>query len=250
MSLEKIYFKVLAILKKAGKIYYNKKFTEVPDNYKYENDDVTSNDIETQKFLVKELSKLIENCGFVAEEKLSQNENSEYVWIIDPIDGTFNYKNGINVFGTQVALQKNKKTIFSALYLPAFKEIYYSYNNKSYCNGNEITSSKNKKAKSVALNIHLKLGKTSAIDAQSLFSLFRNRKVCVYGSSLFIFCLVASGKIDCVLINSNTPWDIEPGLLLAVNAGAAIHYIKENKMFIIAGNESILQEIKKELNFN
>lgn len=247
--MEKIYFKVLNILKKAGKIYYNKKFTEASDNYKYDNDDVTSNDISTQSFLVKELSKLIKNCGFLAEEQLTKNENNEFVWIIDPIDGTFNYKNGVNVYGTQVALQENKKTIFSALYLPAFKEIYYSYNNKSYCNGKEILTTTNKKARSVGLNIHLKLGKVTAIDADSLFSLFKNRKVRVYGSTLFNFCMIASGKMDCLLINSTTPWDIEPGLLLALNAGAIVHEVKESKMLIVAGNENILNEIKKTFSF-
>lgn len=244
--MEKLYKKAIKIVKNARKIYYNKPFEEAVEGHKYANDCVTTNDIATQDYLVKNLSKLIANCGFLGEEKLNDTEGKEYVWIMDPIDGTYNYERDSYLYGCQVALQKNGKTIFSVLDVPVLNETYYSYNGVSYCNGKVLKTSKSETAKAVVLNISLRRRK-DPFDSDVLMDYLRNKKLRIYGSCLYDFVLVASGKADCLIINSNTAWDVEPGKLLAVNAGAKVLNLHKNSIMIIAGNNKILHDIEKSL---
>ena len=245
--MEKIYKKTLQILKRAGKLYHKKEFVETAENKKYDNDIVTDKDVLVQKYLVKNLSKLIKGCGFIGEEKLNDSKNKEYVWIMDPIDGTHNYSKNIYCYGTQVALQKNGRTIFSAMYLPTLKEMLYTDNGKSYCNGKQIFSSENETAKSIVLNIWLPGKEEAPITMETLTSYIKSRKLRIFGSSLYDFALVASGKCDGLLINASTAWDIEPGLLIATNAGCKVFHIKEYHLMIVAGNNKLLNDIEKNL---
>lgn len=246
MKLNDVYKKAIKIVKRARKVYYNQPFEEAVEGYKYENDCVTTNDLATQAFLVKHLAKLIPDCGFLGEEKLDDTKDKQYVWIMDPIDGTYNYEKSIYLFGCQVALQKDGKTIFSVLDVPSFNETYYSFEGKSFCNGKQLQTSKAGCARSVVLNISLRKRK-DPFDSDVLMDYLRNKKLRIYGSSLFDFALVASGKADCLIINSSTPWDVEPGKLLAVNAGAKVLSLNKNKMMIVAGNNKILNDIEKSL---
>ena len=245
--MEKIYKKALLILKRVGKSYHHKEFITTPENNKYDNDIVTNKDIETQDYLVKHLSKLIKNCGFIGEEKLNNTKEHEYVWVMDPIDGTYNYSQNIYCYGTQIALQKLGRTIFSALYLPTTKELFCSYNGKSFCNGKQIFSSTHEFAKSVVLNIHLPGKEETPFTSETLNSYLKNKKLRIFGSSLYDFALVAAGKADALLINSSSAWDIEPGLFLAINAGCKVYHIKEHHLMIIGGNNKILNDIEKSL---
>lgn len=244
--MEKLFKKIIKIVKRADKIYYNKSFSEKEEFKKFETDVVTDKDIKTQDYLVNKFSKLIKNCGFVCEEKLNNASNNEYVFIIDPLDGTYNYKQQIKIYGTQVALQKNGKTIFSVLHLPAFKEIFYSYGGKSYLNGKQIFTSKQENARAVVLNISLSKRK-APFSSETLMDYLKTKKLRIFGSSLFDFSLVASGRVDCLITNSTTPWDVEPGLFLCVNAGAKVLNIKKHNLMIIASNNKVLNEIEKSL---
>lgn len=245
--MEKLYFKVLKIIKKSAKIYYKQAFEESVESYKYETDDVTNKDIETQKYLVKEFLKLIPNSGFLAEEKLNETKDKEYVWVIDPIDGTYNYKNFIELYGTQVALRKNGKVVFCAMHIPALNQMYYSYAGKSYCNGKQIFSSEKESAQGVVFNFHLLKNQEKFLEPDILYDFLKTKKVRIYGSSLFDFTLLASGKIDCLIINATTAWDLEPGMFLAANAGAKSLKVEKIGFYLVAGNNKILNDVEKKL---
>lgn len=245
--LNKVYKKAIQIVKKAGKLYYKKPYEVTPENNKYANDVVTNNDVLTQQFLVKHLAKLLPSCDFIGEEKLNGSGNCEYVWIMDPIDGTYNYTRNVELYGTQVALQKNGRTVFSVLHLPALKQTYYAFDGKSYCNGKPIQTSPSDQARSVVLNIYLHGKQKVPFTSETLNNYLKNKKMRIFGSSLYDFALVASGKTDCILINSSSAWDIEPGLLLAQNAGAKVLHLKEHHLMIVAGNNKILNDIEKNL---
>jgi len=85
---------------------------------------VTSSDIAVQNFLCKELSEILPGSGFFCEEKDIHDLDKEYVWIIDPIDGTTNYARGIDSCCISVALKHGNEIILGVVYSPAREELY------------------------------------------------------------------------------------------------------------------------------
>lgn len=85
---------------------------------------VTSSDIAVQHFLCQQLSKLLPGCGFICEEEDTHDVQHEYLWIIDPIDGTANYARGIRECAICVGLWHNQVMELSAVYLPRTDELF------------------------------------------------------------------------------------------------------------------------------
>lgn len=95
--------KLVKIVKASSKIYMGKNFQEQYDKHKFDNDDVTNLDIETQAFIKEKVFQIFHDCNFIGEEE-QQKSNSSISIIVDPIDGTFNFKHNIKNFGTQVCV--------------------------------------------------------------------------------------------------------------------------------------------------
>ena len=85
---------------------------------------VTSSDIAVQDFLCQQLSRLIPGCGFLCEEEDIHDLSHEYLWIIDPIDGTANYSRGIRECAICVGLWHQGTMEIAAVYLPRTDELF------------------------------------------------------------------------------------------------------------------------------
>lgn len=245
MDLRKLEKKVVTIVKKAGKLYHNKSFFEVVERHKYEKDDVTSNDIRTQDFLRNKLLKLLPDSCFIGEEGSELNDNN-YIWIIDPIDGTQNYKKGLPLYGTQIALQYKNKTILSVLYFPELREMYVANENGATLNNKPIkVSDKTDIEWSIALvgnyAAYSEIEKKYKIQ-EKLVSNFKT--VRILGCSALNYSLCASGKIEAVVVFGNTIWDLAPGRFLVEKSGGVV-YSNENLNLHIAGNLKLVSKIKK-----
>ena len=110
--------KVEAIVREAAKIFTERAF-DISYKSGFENV-VTSSDLAIQQFLCEQLKSLIPDCGFICEEEnVNDSRDREYVWIIDPIDGTANYVRGISESCISVALVQNKEVLLGVVYNPA-----------------------------------------------------------------------------------------------------------------------------------
>ena len=78
---------------------------------KGKNDFVTEIDKKTEKFIVSELSQILPEAGFIAEEKSSQKVGEIFNWIVDPIDGTSNFIHGIYPCSVSIALKQNDEIV-------------------------------------------------------------------------------------------------------------------------------------------
>ena len=85
---------------------------------------VTSSDIAVQDFLCQQLGRLIPDCGFLCEEENIHDLSHEYLWIIDPIDGTANYSRGIRECAICVGLWHQGAMEIAAVYLPRTDELF------------------------------------------------------------------------------------------------------------------------------
>ena len=135
----------LKAVKEAEKVvmsYYGKeKFIE----NKGEFDLVTKADFESEKKIVEIIKNKYPEHGFILEEADDFNVNSEYVWIVDPIDGTTSFAHNYPMFSISIALFKNKKPILGVVSAPYLKELFHAEKGKgTFLNNKKINVSNNK----------------------------------------------------------------------------------------------------------
>lgn len=85
--------------------------------YKGLNNVVSYVDKETEKMLVERLSALLPEAGFITEEETTaQERNKEWLWIIDPLDGTANFVHGLPLFSVSIGLMHQQKMVLGVIY--------------------------------------------------------------------------------------------------------------------------------------
>ena len=96
---------------------------------KSDNTPVTNGDIEVNNLLINKISNLTPNIKIVSEENLTnkENKNLKNFWLIDPIDGTYDYINGKDEFTINAALILNKKPVAGIIIAPDKNRLFYSF---------------------------------------------------------------------------------------------------------------------------
>ena len=218
---------------------------------KHEGDVVTQADLDSEKILVNAIKKEYPNHGIISEESQDYNIDSEYVWVIDPLDGTRNFSTNTPFFGVIVGVMKDKEMIMSCIYLPYMKELYYAEKGKgAYLNDEKIICSEKEKINSsygivnTSRNIELidKLRKEYAEEG-----MWTNIIIC----GALVFSYVASGRRDWNITKNNSIWDIAPCVLLCEEAGCKVTFTDGSKFEpfkkgnLIIANEKIHEQIIK-----
>jgi myo-inositol-1(or 4)-monophosphatase len=215
-----------ALVKQAGEIlqtHFNKKLTRY---YKNDGSFATTADLASEEFLKTELSKIIPDASFIAEESgIEGHVSSPYCWVIDPLDGTTNFAYGIPLFGINVALTYNQKPVLGISYDPMRNELFYAYNGGgSYCNGKKIMiSSCSEPSKAVVmLDLHVRQK-----EGVSFFHLLKNMENSVFavrklGSAALDLAYLAAGRCEAVFLADFKWWDIAPGIVLDEEAGGTL----------------------------
>ena len=125
--------KILYIIKEAGEIIregFGRSFDyEFKTNSK---DIVTEIDKKAESTIINFIKKEFPYHSIIAEESGNQNSSSEYVWVIDPLDGTTNFTHGLPIFSVSIGVMKNGETIWGVVY-DIMRNIFYS---RRYFNNN------------------------------------------------------------------------------------------------------------------
>ncbi len=198
-------------------------------------------DVQTQEKIEKYLLGLYPDHAIYGEEGLAGDQDSEYQWIIDPIDGTVNYFYGIPHFCVSIALRYQGEMIVGVIYDPMMDELWTAEKGgKAYLNGNVISaSSRNKLADSVVFVGH---GKSTGSMDKGLerFAHISSqvRKMRITGSAALAMTYIASGRYDAYVESSISLWDIAAGQLILECAGGAVNLLpkEDDKYAIVAWN--------------
>jgi len=94
--------------------------------YKSNKDIVTTTDKKVENFIVEHIQKKYPSHDIFGEETGKTNYNSDYKWIIDPIDGTTSFLHQQPFYSISIALQHNEQILLAAVYAPAFSELFYA----------------------------------------------------------------------------------------------------------------------------
>jgi myo-inositol-1(or 4)-monophosphatase len=206
-------------------------------------------DKESEKVLKQRLSNILPSSSFLGEESGSDGiQDSEFLWIVDPLDGTTNYLHGLPVFSISVALLKNGEPIVGVVDCPVLKETFTAYSGGgAHLNGEPISVAMNKRLSDTLIATGFPYYKFDRMDAylevladlmQSTHGLRR------MGSAAIDLAYTACGRFDGFFEMNLSPWDVAAGVLLVREAGGKVTDFQGNSSVIfnkeiLAASESI-----------
>ena len=203
-------------------------------------DFVTNSDKKTEKVLINELTKNKKKYSILSEEiGFIKNDDNDYVWVIDPIDGTTNFLHGIPHFCISIGLKFKDEIISGIIFDPIKNEIFYAEKNQgAFFNNHRIRVSKRKNLDECLF----------ATNKNGLSSADLNARI--FGSAALDLAYVASGRIDGYFQNGLNLWDIAAGTLIVKEAGGIVNNYdleKTNNIKVVASSENINQKMLKRL---
>ena len=225
---------------------------------------VTEADFASDKLIKKIIIDKFPTHNIISEESGFIKNNSEYTWVIDPLDGTSNFASGIPWFGVLIAVFKNEIPIMGGAYLPVDNVLYFAeYGKGAFRNETKLIMPEN----SELMNSLISFSVDYTDD-----EIFLNRGMEIYRkivqscrnvrstNSLVDFIYVAEGKFGgCINMNTKI-WDISALGLIISEAGGKMTDINGNKLkftlnkeivetnfSVIAGSQKMIENIKYHL---
>ncbi|MBT4722821.1 inositol monophosphatase, partial [Candidatus Falkowbacteria bacterium] len=212
--------------KQAGKelkrLFYSRQFTT---QLKSKHEIVTTADKLAEKIIISGINEQFPDHAILAEESGRNKKKSDYLWIIDPLDGTTNFFMHNPLFSVSIGLAYKNEVVMGVVYIPILDELYYAEKGKgafvdgkrikvsktsdikdtflTFCHGNKLT------ALNSAINFYGKLKKT-ARDFRQL------------GSAAIECAYVARGITDAIVIPGVKSWDVAAGTILVREAGGKV----------------------------
>lgn len=188
-------------------------------------DILTSSDLASQHYLIKELGALLPDSGFFCEEENVQECSKEWVWVIDPIDGTANYSRGIANCAISVALMHNQKAALGVVCDIYSGDAYSAtLGGGAYLNGKPISVSANSFDRSIlctAMSLYKK--EYAKVCSDIIYEAYMQcNDVRRFGSCALELCYLACGKCDLYFEIRVFPWDYAAGYLIIQEAGGVI----------------------------
>ena len=221
-------------------------------------DFVSSADKRTEKTIIEELQKAHPEYGIVTEETgIINKSNIKNRWIIDPIDGTMNFLNGIPQFAISIAYEEDNEIICGVIFNPITNEMFCAEKgNGAYLNNTRIRVSNKKKLKDALL---VTGGPNGASKIKNkIYSEYINvsnnvSNVRKFGSAALDMAYVACGRFDGYWQRELNYWDIAAGVIILREAGGFIDFFEDDisyplKKNVLASNSNIHQELKELIN--
>ena len=218
-------------------------------------DFVSSADKRTEKILIDEFQKAYPEHGIITEETgIINKSNKNNRWIIDPIDGTMNFLNGVPQFAISIGYEENQEIKCGVIFNPITNEMFIAEKgNGAFLNNSRIRVS-NKKNLQDSLLVTGGPKQSSKIK-DKIFNEYisvskKVSNVRKFGSASLDLAYVASGRFDGYWQRELNYWDVAAGIIIVKEAGGFVDFFEENnnsdlKRNIIATNSIIHNELRE-----
>ena len=218
----------------AGKISIDLRKSGLTKEIKPDNTPVSNGDLEVNKIIIKKIKELTPKVPIVSEETSDNktNNNLKDFWLVDPIDGTYDYINNLDEFTINAGLILNKKPVAGLIYAPAKKRMFYSYGDSSafeFSNGKTIKLNCSKNFN----EDHIKFVSYSDNIKPEINRIYEklNVKENVRMKSSLKFCVIAAGEFDGYVAEPRAcEWDIAAGHAILKHAGGSITDFDNNEI--------------------
>jgi len=184
---------------------------------------VTEHDVEAERIIVQGIQNSFPGHSILSEEMGLQKADSDYLWVIDPLDGSSYYSRGIEMFSVAVALLKENQVIAGAIYNPVRSEMFYAWKDGgAFLNGTPITVSPHTNLKETICTAGHRYLRLEQYD-QGMRNLLKSvRSIRGGGSCAQEMCYLACGRIDVLLTVNQSFWDYAAGSLIVREAGGQV----------------------------
>jgi len=184
--------------------------------------------------IVTKADKMAEQCmrdlitkhfpkhGILGEEFGNYNEDAEYVWVLDPIDGTISFAHGMAQFGTIIALLHHNQPVLGVFHQPVLNLFCHGDNEQTFLNNSPIHVSKVEKlSEALILTTDVQRMEKTPLK-QGFANLQSQARLCRTWGDCYSYFLVASGHAEAAMDPFMMPWDLLPLIPIIKGAGGTI----------------------------
>ena len=229
--------------------------SDISVDIKGKNDFVTEVDTQAEFTIINTIKNSYPDHAFLCEESGASGD-SDFQWIIDPLDGTTNFLHGFPHFAVSIALQHKGRLDQAVIYDPLKQELFTASKGKgAQLNNKKIRVSGHKTLDGALLGTGFPFGDTQKID--EFINSFRSfypkiAGIRRAGAASLDLAYVASGRLDGFWEFGLKPWDIAAGTLIVQEAGGLISDMRGDNKFletgnVVTGNPKIFKDILKHL---
>ncbi len=228
MNLEECRIFTEKVARDAGPILMGSfRSSNISVSMKSASDLVTNADRESEEYLVNRIRSRYPDHTIVAEEGSRIEGPKEYIWFLDPLDGTNNFAHGIPVFSLSLALYSRKtgKVMVGVVYDPVHHELFSAARGTgAFLNSREVTVSSTVTLENSILATGFPYDKKSNDNNIMEFSRLvpLTRGIRRMGSAAIDLCYVAAGRFDGYWESQIKAWDVAAGSLIVEEAGGRV----------------------------
>jgi myo-inositol-1(or 4)-monophosphatase len=213
-----------------------RKISRAQIRVKSKNDFITYVDERSEQKIIDIIQNKFPSHDIFAEETGSKKMDSDYRWIIDPLDGTKNYISGIPIFSISIALQYKNDIILGIIYDPIQNEMFYAEKNQgAFLNGNpiKVNNEPNLENSLLATGFPFKFKQYLPPYMDCFEDLFLHCSgIRRMGSAAIDLAYVAAGRFEGFWELGLSPWDIAAGAIIIKEAGGFISDFWKNNNYL------------------
>lgn len=230
-------------------------------NFKGDNSPITQADFQSNEIINKGLESAFD-FPILSEENddiaYPERKNWEYLWVVDPLDGTKEFVNKRREFSVNIALVHKSVPVFGIIYIPVFKQFYYAikghgafkkYKNKTIQIQSQHTVdwSDQKIVHENLEHIKIIMSRSHADKDQDFTEFIKGPSIphlqTISMGSAVKFCRVAEGKVDAYIRNKPTmEWDTASGQIIVEEAGRKLLRYDSNKLSLTYNRENLVND--------
>lgn len=204
------------------------------------NDFVSEVDRQAEAAIIQHLHKAYPHHAILAEESGEHGQNADFLWIIDPLDGTTNYLHGFPQFAVSIALQYRGKLDQAVIYDPLKNELFTaSRGSGAQLDNRRIHVSRQNKLDGALLGTGFPFRELEHLDEylETFRALItRTAGIRRAGAAALDLAYVACGRLDGFWEFGLKPWDMAAGALLIEEAGGMVSGLPDDEDYMRSGN--------------
>ncbi|OIP83442.1 MAG: inositol monophosphatase [Porphyromonadaceae bacterium CG2_30_38_12] len=237
-SYQELTLQTIEIAKQAGRFMADerKSFDESKIEFKGAHDLVSYVDKASEKLIVNYLQQLLPESGFIAEEGTSAKHGEHFNWVIDPLDGTTNYIQGLPIYAVSIGLLHDDKLVLGVVYEVGHDECFYAWKNGgAFLNNKPIQVSKRSNIDDCLIATGFPYCDFSGMEnyLKTLsWAMTSARGVRRLGSAATDLAYVACGRFDAFWEYDLKPWDVAAGAIIIQEAGGKVTDYTGGKNYI------------------
>ena len=193
-------------------------------------------DKESEKQIIEQLSVLLPESGFIAEEGTNTKRGERFNWVIDPLDGTTNFVQGVPVYAVSIALLDGEELVLGVVFEVGRSECFYAWKGGgAYLNGEPIGVSSRDNISDALLATGFPYSNFEQLNeyiAVLKWAMVAARGMRRMGSAAVDLSYVACGRFDAFWEYDLKSWDVAAGALILMEAGGMVTNFSGGKDYL------------------